>query len=529
MSADLEPNRHCPEVVVGEHKLRCQDVASVAARSSKVTLSDNPAFRARLARSAAVIAERVERAVPTYGVNTGFGASVRNSVPLEAATKLAQNLPRYHGCGVGPFLTREQSRAVLLLRANSLAAGYSGVRPALIERLIALLQHDILPLIPSRGSVGASGDLTPLSYVAALVCGERRAHSPETGAIVDAAQALAAAGIEPLQLLPKESLALMNGTSVMAALSCMACERAAQLADSACALTALCVDALAGQRAHYDARLFLAKPHPGQAKAAARIRAYLGERRAPASREARIQERYSLRCAPHVIGVLEDVLPFCRGVLETEINGASDNPLIDPDTGDVLHGGNFYGGHVAIVADTLKTAVAHVAELLERQLILLNAPETNNGLPENLVGVSGADRFAHHGFKAMELTASALTAEALKLSLPASVWSRSTEGHNQDIVSMGMHAALDLVQVVELSETVAAVHAMAAAQAMELRGLQYTSQELAAVHSALRKHSALVCDDRPLDVEIAAVTECLRDGKLTSAAAMQDAPRSDNL
>jgi histidine ammonia-lyase len=298
----------------------------------------------------------------------------------------------------------------------------------------------------------------------------------------------------------------------MAALSCIAIERAAALAETASALTALCVDAMAGQRSHFDARLFVAKAHPGQAKCAARIREYLSDRVAAPTREPRIQERYSIRCAPHVIGVLEDVLPFCRNVLEHEINGASDNPLIDPDTGDVLHGGNFYGGHVAMVADTLKTAVANVAELLERQVMLLNAPETNQGLPENLVAVEGHERFAHHGFKAMELTASALTAELLKLSLPASIWSRSTEGHNQDKVSMGMHAAVELVQVIELSETVAAVHAMTAAQALELRGLSYTSRPLQALHAALRQHVAFLREDRPLDAEIVAVTQFLRAG-----------------
>lgn len=497
-------------LVVGDHRIQCADVARVAKREASPVLSEEPAFRRRLGRSARAIAERLERGIPTYGVNTGFGASVRNSVPLEAATSMARNLPRYHGCGVGPLLTPEQTRAVLLIRANSLAAGYSGVRPILIERLLELLRLDILPLIPSRGSVGASGDLTPLSYVAALLSGERRAHTP--AGELPAAQALADAGLTPIGLMPKESLAIMNGTSVMAALSCLAIERAAQLAETASALTALCVDAMAGQRSHFDARLFVAKAHPGQAKCAARIREYLSERISPPAREPRIQERYSIRCAPHVIGVLEDVLPFCRNVLENEINGASDNPLIDPETGDVLHGGNFYGGHVAMVADTLKTAVANVAELLERQIMLLNAPETNQGLPENLVAVEGAERFAHHGFKAMELTASALTAELLKLSLPASIWSRSTEGHNQDKVSMGMHAALDLWQVVELSETVAAVHAMTAAQALELRGLSQTSRPLAALHAALRQHVALVREDRPLDAEIVAVTDFLRAG-----------------
>jgi histidine ammonia-lyase len=199
-------------------------------------------------------------------------------------------------------------------------------------------------------------------------------------------------------------------------------------------------------------------------------------------------------------------------VLETEINGASDNPLIDPDTGDVLHGGNFYGGHVALVADTLKTAVANLADLLERQLILMNAPETNHGLPENLVAVQGKERFAHHGFKAMEITASALTAEALKLTMPASVFSRSTEGHNQDKVSMGTLAVHDLNQILELTETVAAVHAMGAAQAMELRGLDHTSSPLRALHARIREQAGFMREDRPLDAEIVRVTGLVQQG-----------------
>jgi len=496
--------------IVGEQALSCAAVERVAYGSVQACMSRSPEFLARIHKGSVVITDRLTRGVPTYGVNTGFGASVRNVVPLSAALTLTNNLPRYHGCGVGPYLSREDSRAVLLVRANSLAAGYSGVRAELIERLLTLLAHDILPRIPSRGSVGASGDLTPLSYVAALIVGERQALVQ--GEVLDAKTALASKQLEPLMLAPKESLAIMNGTSVMAALACLGCQRAERLAQVANALTALTIDALSGQHAHFDARVFAAKAHPGQAASAASIRRFLGAEKTPPLRPGRIQERYSLRCAPHVIGVLLDVLPFVKQVLETEINGASDNPLVDPDTGDVLHGGNFYGGHVAMVADMLKSAVANVADLLDRQLLLLNSPETNNGLPENLVAVSGPDRFAHHGFKAMEITASALTAEALKLSMPASVFSRSTEGHNQDKVSMGSLAVHDLLSILELTETVAAIHAIAAAQAMELRGLTHTSHALRALHAALRQHSAFVEEDRPLDAEITAVAAFLRAG-----------------
>jgi histidine ammonia-lyase len=506
----MHANTESTQIILGEQPLSCAAVERVARGLAQAHLSHAPDFTARIARGARVISDRLERGVPTYGVNTGFGASVRNAVPREAALALARNLPRYHGCGVGPFLTREESRAVLLVRANSLAAGYSGVRYVLIERLIELLAHDIVPLIPARGSVGASGDLTPLSYVAALLAGERQALV--RGEVLESREALARAQLEPLQLQPKESLAIMNGTSVMAALASLACERAARLAEVANALTALTIDALAGQHGHFDARLFMAKAHPGQASSAATIRKYLGAPSTPPPQPSRIQERYSLRCAPHIIGVVLDLLPFARRTLETEINGASDNPLIDPTSGDVLHGGNFYGGHVAMVADALKSAVANLADLMERQLMLLTSPETNNGLPENLVALSGPERFAHHGFKAMEITASALTAEALKLCMPASVFSRSTEGHNQDKVSMGSLAVRDLQQILDLTETVAGVHAMAAAQAIELRGLKHTSHPLRSLHAAIRQHSAFVSEDRPLDSEIEAVTDFLRRG-----------------
>jgi histidine ammonia-lyase len=496
-------------IVIGEQRLAIADVGRVARDEAPARLSRDQAFIARLQRGADLIAERLERGVPTYGVNTGYGASVRNAIPASAALTLARNLPRYHGCGVGPELSYEESRAVMLVRANSLAAGYSGVRPVLLERLITLLQRGVAPVIPARGSVGASGDLTPLSYVAALLAGERRAWL--RGEQVEARAALAAVGVEPLALAAKESMAIMNGTSVMSALACLACERAANLAHLASALTALAIDAMAGQHSHFDPRLFTAKAHPGQAESAALIRAYLGERSSAAPTPLRIQERYSLRCAPHVIGVLLDALPFCRGVLEIEINGASDNPLVDPERGDVLHGGNFYGGHMAMVADTLKTLVANLADLMDRQLLLLNEP-VMSGLPENLVAFSGPERFAHHGFKAMEITSSALTAEALKLSVPASVFSRSTEGHNQDKVSMGLLAVQDLQRIIELTETVGAIHAIACAQAMELRGLQYTSPRLRELHQLLRTRAGFMVEDRPLDAEIEAVVALLRGG-----------------
>jgi histidine ammonia-lyase len=506
---------------IGDRPISIEDIDDVARRRVRVALSDAEGFNARIARGASIVEQRLAHSVPTYGVNTGFGASVKNAVATDYAYVLAKNLPRYHGCGVGPLLGEDESRAVMLVRLVSLATGYSGVRPELLTRMCKLLDAGVSPAIPSRGSVGASGDLTPLSYVAALLVGERTAWVD--GRMVPAPEALAHAGLSAWSLAPKESLAIMNGTSVMAALGCLAFKRAERVARAAALLTALQVEAMQAQHAHFDARLFQAKPHPGQTQAAAWIRHDLGISAQPAARGVRIQERYSLRCAPHVIGPLVDALGFSRAVLEAEINGASDNPLFDPESGDVLHGGNFYGGHLAMVADLLKTQVANQADLSERQLVLLNNPAENGGLPENLVMAEGARRASHHGFKAMEISASALTAEALKLTMPASVFSRSTEMHNQDKVSMGSLAVLDLTRVLELVETVQAIQLIACAQALDCRArlghLDALSPRLREAWELVRERIALTDEDRPMDADIERALTLLRGDDLFGASA----------
>lgn len=501
-----------PSIRVGATPLSIEGVSAGARGQVRIRLSDEPGFRDRLQRGADVIAERLEEQRPTYGVNTGFGASCLNAVSEQDALRLAANLPRYHGCGVGPLLTSEQSRAVMIVRLASLATGFSGVRPLILERMVQMLDAGLAPCIPAQGSVGASGDLTPLSYIAASLMGEREVW--RNGQVVATRGALAEAGIDPVELGPKESLAIMNGTSVMAAIMCLSHTRALRLARLASQVTALALEGVHGQRSHFDERIFNAKAHKGQALAAEWIRADLGVGARPAQNGGRIQERYSLRCAPHVIGVLLDSLPFFRSLIETEINGASDNPLVDAETGDVLHGGNFYGGHVAMAADSMKTAVANLADLMDRQLVLLNHPQMNNGLPENLVAVQGEGRFAHHGFKAMEITASAVTAEALKLTMPASVFSRSTEGHNQDKVSMGSIAARDCDQVINMVETVAAVHLIACCQAVELRGLDECSSRTKAMHAAVREKVAFNEGDRRMDTDVQAVLELIRGDRL---------------
>ncbi len=499
---------HRPTLALGRRTLSLEDTLALARGELRATLDDAPAHRRKLERSRAVVVDAQRRRESVYGVTTGVGASATNAIPEALWGEMPHNLLRFHGCGTGRILDETEAAAVLVLRLATLARGHSGVRTDILQRLCALLEERALPRIPEEGSVGASGDLTPLSYLAALLIGEREATL--RGRVLPAAEVLAELGLEPLVLQPKESLALMNGTSVMTALACLCFERAERLARLATSITAMVVDATHGNRAHFDARVFALKPHPGQMLCAEWLRADLETDAAPPA-PARLQDRYSLRCAPHVIGVLLDALMHARPVLETEINGIDDNPLVDPDAGMLLHAGNFYGGHVAFVLDGLKTAVANVADLLDRQLVLLCVPETSDGLPANLVA---GDNATHHGFKAMQITASALTAEALKLTMPASVFSRSTESHNQDKVSMGTIAARDCRRILELGETVAAIVLLAACQALDLRGSESGGRRGRALRDAVRKEVPGLAEDRRQDLDIERVLALYRSASL---------------
>ena len=499
-------------IVVGRAELTIEDVLALARGEARPVLNDDPAWRSRLERAVGVVADRVQNGPPIYGVTTGFGASCENEVDADVAAAMPVNLLRYHGCGTGAAFGTVESMAIVAARLASLARGWSGVRLDVLELLCGILAHGIVPTIPSEGSVGASGDLTPLSYVAAVLIGEREA--TVRGEPVAAQTALAGAGLRPLALRPKESLALMNGTSAMTGLACIAETRARNLSRLAAALTAMTVDVLRGQPGQFDARIFAAKPHPGQVTCARWIREDLESGERPKRSEGRIQDRYSIRCAPHVVGVLLDALAFARPTIETELNGVNDNPLVDADTGDILHGGNFYGGHIAFVMDGLKIAIASVADLLDRQLAQLTNPVTSNGLPENLVAVQGPSRVAHHGFKAMEISASALTAEALKGTMPATSFSRSTEGHNQDKVSMGTIAARDCLRILDLSETVAAIHLLALCQAVDLRRGEGCHARSRALHAAVRAQVAMNGGDRRQDGDIARVLDLYRSGRL---------------
>ncbi|HEK1007427.1 TPA: aromatic amino acid lyase [Pseudomonas putida] len=490
-------------VTFGESPLAIEDVLALAERRATVCLQDDAAYRERIARGARFLDTLLDKEGVIYGVTTGYGDSCVVAVPLEHVEALPRHLYTFHGCGLGKLLEAPATRAVLAARLRSLSHGMSGVRLELLERLRDFLAHDILPLIPEEGSVGASGDLTPLSYVAATLSGERDVmYQGQRRSSADVHREL---GWQPLVLRPKEALALMNGTAVMTGLACLAFARADYLLQLATRITALNVIGLQGNPEHFDERLFAAKPHPGQTQVAAWLRQDLALD-APLPPLHRLQDRYSLRCAPHVLGVLADSLGWLRGFIETELNSANDNPIIDGDAERVLHGGHFYGGHIAFAMDSLKTLVANVADLLDRQLALLVDTRYNHGLPSNLSGADPGRAMLNHGFKAVQIGASAWTAEALKLTMPASVFSRSTECHNQDKVSMGTIAARDALRVLELTEQVAAASLLAANQGVWLRTRQGQAHALpptlAKMHEALLEDFAPVIEDRALESDL---------------------------
>lgn len=509
-----------PDIIhLGVRPLTIEHVLDVALRNAPVKLNREPGYVERIRAGEKFLNRLLEEDGVIYGVTTGYGDSCTVTVPTHLVDELPLHLTRFHGCGTGAYFSIHMARAIMVVRLNSLAMGYSGIRWRLLERLETFLNADVTPLIPEEGSVGASGDLTPLSYVAAMLVGERDVIS--NGEKISAAQAHRNLDIEPLTLRPKEGLAIMNGTAVMTALACSAFSRAEYLSRLCTRLTSLASNALLGNSYHFDQKLFELKPHPGQQQVAQWIREDLNVGSSPRN-SSRLQDRYSIRCAPHVIGVLQDSLPWMRQFIETELNSTNDNPVVDAEQEQILHGGHFYGGHIAAVMDALKTNVANLADLMDRQLSLLVDTKFNHGLPANLSGASIDRASINHGFKAVQIGVSAWTAEALKQTMPASVFSRSTECHNQDKVSMGTIAARDCIRVLQLTEQVAAAHTMACVQAVKLReqvedGSSH-SENTNSLDDGMRGFVDQIFEvfdfleeDRPLEIEIREITRLVNE------------------
>ncbi|MFB7722425.1 histidine ammonia-lyase [Nocardia sp. NPDC056100] len=521
-------------LTIDGHSLTVDDVVTVARRGSRIGVELDPGATARVEQSRTLKRDLIATGQPIYGVTTGFGDSVTSQISSAKTAELQRNIARYHLNGTGPMAAPEVVRGTILIRANCLARGNSGIRAELINRLLEYLNHDVRPEIPERGSVGASGDLVPLCYLASAVFGEGQVRY--RGRLRPTAGVLGELALSPIVPEAKDGLALINGTSFSASFASLALADAQRVALLAELCTAMASEALCGNRGHFHHFIHDHKPHPGQRDSAAAIAELLVDSglaldhdqvlgmtgglgdsdyaRLPRS----IQDKYSIRCAPQVIGILRDTASWARNWLDIEINSSNDNPLFDASETTVHNGGNFYAGHIGQAMDSIKTAVANIADLLDRQLELIVDEKFNNGLTPNLVArFEPGDWRAglHHGFKGMQIACSAITAEALKNSAPASIFSRSTEAHNQDKVSMAPIAARDARTVIALVEEVLAIHLIALCQAIELRGLDRASRSARLVHKAIREHVPFNADDRGMDVDIAAVLQLIRSDTLS--------------
>jgi histidine ammonia-lyase len=505
---------HSQVVEISGEKVTIEEIVALSQRKATIKLSDDGPFVSRIGEGYQFLENLLKDDGRIYGVTTGYGASVTREVSRKQAHELPHNLVRFHGCGMGRHFDIETSRAVVAARVISLSKGFSGVRYELLNKLTTLLKHDVIPQIPEEGSVGASGDLTPLSYVAATLIGERKVHYK--GEVRSTQEVFNELNIEALTLQPKEGLAIMNGTAVMTAVACLAFKRAEYLMKLATRSTSLVSLALKGNKDHFDEYLFSAKPHKGQQQIAAAIRADLVKN--SDDEVDMLQDRYSVRCAPHIIGVLADALPHFREIIENELNSANDNPLIDPSRKKLLHGGHFYGGHIAYVMDSMKTLVANLADLLDRQLAMLVDVKFNNGLTSNLSMPEEGRASLNHGFKAVQIGVSSWTAEALKGCMPASVFSRSTECHNQDKVSMGTIAARDCIRVLELTEQVQAAMLLATSQAIVVREKVdkkrvVMGQDAATFVDSVLSDFELVSEDRELEGDLRRYVSYIREQK----------------
>ena len=502
-------NSSAPLLLNGD-PLTLAQLDAVAAATLEVAIA--PGSRSRMLASRAVVDRAAAGDAAAYGINTGFGKLADVRVAPDQVAVLQQNLVRSHCCGVGEPLSEAEVRGMLLLRANVLAKGRSGVRTEVAELLAAMLHHRIHPVVPSRGSVGASGDLAPLAHLALALIGEGEVFTD--GKRVAAATALAAAGLSPLQLLAKEGLALLNGTQAMASvggLSLFRAQRVVRLFDLAGAMS---LEGLRGTPAAFDARIHEARPHPGQIAAAAHLRALMEQseiRESHRLNDPRVQDAYCLRCMPQVHGAVRGVLDHATAVIETETGSATDNPLIfatgDGD-GDILSGGNFHGAPLAFALDYAAIGLADLLSISERRIDRLINPDINEGLPPFLSDNPGISS----GFMIAHVTSAALLNEAKVLAHPASVDSVPTSGGKEDHVSMGMTAALKLRQVVENAEMVLGIELMTAAQALEFRLPLRAALRVEAARARVREFVAPLREDRVLSGDITKLAAAIRGG-----------------
>src|SRR5687767_4136164 len=501
--------------------LTLDELVAIANDFTTVSLTDTARARVRAAR--AVVDEFADRETPTYGINTGFGSFAEVKIPHESLSQLQVNLLRSHAAGVGDPLPVPVVRATIALRANVLAKGFSGIRLETLDLLVELLNRRVHPVVPSRGSVGASGDPAPLAHIALVLVGEGEvadlgAGDDVRGEAERGANALARAGLSPLSLAPKEGLALINGTQPSAALLALAladAERLTRVADIAAALS---IDGLQGSSRPFDPRIHAARPFAGQRASAENLRALLADSGINAAHAncGRVQDAYSMRCAAQVHGAAREACRFAHDVFSVEANAATDNPMVFADSREIVSGGNFHGAPVAMAADLLCIGLAQLATISERRSDRLVNPALS-GLPAFLTRHGGL----HSGLMTAQVTAAALASELKTQAHPASVDSIPTSGNKEDHVSMSMAAALKAARAAALARSVIAIELLCASQAIDLLAPLRTSPPLARVHAAIRARVSTLEEDRPPSNDIDGIAQLIERGDLERACGVK--------
>jgi histidine ammonia-lyase len=506
-------------ILLNGSRLTLDELQTIADTSQPVGLAADAIARVDAAR--AVVDRQALGETPVYGINTGFGALAETHIPHDALGALQINLLRSHAAGVGEPLPVRAVRAAMALRANVLAKGFSGIRRSTLERLLDLLNARVHPRVPSRGSVGASGDLAPLAHLSLVLIGEGEAWVGDDPLPKPGRAALSAAGLDPIVLGPKEGLALINGTqpsTAIAALTVVGAQRLARAADIAAALS---IDALRGSVHPFDARIHAARPYEGQGVSAANIRRLLADSAINRSHEhcGRVQDAYSLRCAAQVQGAARDTLTFAHHLLTVEANAATDNPMVfatDGEDGEIVSGGNFHGAPVSIAADVIVLALAQLATISERRSDRLVNPALSE-LPAFLTAHSGLQS----GYMIAQVTAAALTSEIKTLAHPASVDTIPTSANREDHVSMSMGAALKASRALDLAIRVIAVEILCACQAIDLLSPLTTSPRLQRVHARVRERVPPLSEDRPPAPDIDAIAAMIANETLQAPIASE--------
>ena len=492
-------------------KLTLAEIATVALGDAPVKVSSSA--RPGVIASRRVVEDIVARDDIVYGVSTGFGKLSDVRIPHDALAELQLNLVRSHACGIGNPLSETEARAMMLLRANVLALGFSGIRLEIIEMLCELLNHHVCPVIPEKGSVGASGDLAPLAHLALSLIGEGEAFFQ--GERMESREALRRAGLKPVELQAKEGLALLNGTQAMHAVGGLALLRAKRLIRVADVAGATSLEALKGTPAAFDPRLQDARPHPGQREVAKHLMSILEGsdiRRSHLMDDPRVQDAYSLRCMPQVHGAIRDALSHCENVLLIESGSATDNPLVFSENCDVISGGNFHGAPLALTFDYAAIALTDLMSISERRIERLINPDMNEGLPAFLARRPGMES----GFMIAHVAAAALLNEAKVLAHPSSIDNVPTSGGKEDHVSMGMTGALKFRAIVDLAENLLAIELLASAEGLEHRRPLKAGIGVERAFTALRKIAQPLTEDRSLSGDIARVAEAIRRGDFDS-------------